>query len=374
MRIIISPDSFKGTISSVHVAKTIESALKELNKDLETVCLPVADGGEGTLDAFVTATNGSLVNVPVLDPIGREINAQYSVLGDDETCVIEMAQASGITLLESHERNPLKATTYGTGQLIKHALDQGYRKFIVGLGGSATNDAGLGMLYALGAKFLDEDLQELPCEICSLSKLASINTSNLHPAVKESHFTIACDVDNPLIGERGASAVFGPQKGVKLEQVELFDQYLTQFANVVEKERGIRLHDFEGAGAAGGIGGAFKAFFPNTFKKGIDVVLNALEFDKHLKNASLVITGEGKSDIQTLSGKAPMGIAMKARLYDVPTILLSGCIDEETKDELSLWFKQIISVVGDDISTQESFENPIVALKKRVQLAFQNIV
>lgn len=374
MKIIISPDSFKGTMSSVDVAQTIETALKELDASIETVCLPVADGGDGTLQAFVSATQGQLIDVEVFDPLGRKINAQYGVLGDGITCVIEMAQASGIMLVSEQERNPLKSTTYGTGQLIAHALNNGYRQFIIGLGGSATNDAGGGMLHALGVKFFDAAQQELPAEVSSLGQIHHIDTSGIHPAIVQSTFTIACDVDNPLVGEKGATAVFGPQKGVKPHEVEQFDDYLTCFANVVERQFQMRLHDYAGAGAAGGIGGAFKAFFPATFKKGIDVVMEALQYDEQLKNASLVITGEGKSDIQTLSGKAPMGIAEKAKEYNVPTVLVSGCIDAEAKTALSSLFVHVMSVVGEDISEQQSFENPSAALKKRVLKAFQTIL
>ena len=374
MKVIISPDSFKGTMSSVDAAETIEKGLKQLSETIETLCLPVADGGEGTLEALVAATNGKFVESTVYDPIGRNVQARYGILGDGKTCVIEMAQASGITLLSEDERNPLQATTFGTGQLIDHALHEGYRHFIVGIGGSATNDAGLGMLHALGVKFLDQTLSPLPNEVSSLEKLHTIDTSKMNELIWQSHFTVACDVDNPLVGERGATVVFGPQKGVMPEQIKQFDQYLTCFANVVEKEKGIRLHDYPGAGAAGGIGGAFKAYFPSTFKKGIDVVLEALQYDKHLQDAQLVITGEGKSDIQTLAGKAPMGIALKAKEYNVPTVLISGVIDQAAREELQQLFAYVISVVGDDILPDESLENPEKCLQKRVQKAFKTIL
>ncbi len=374
MKVIISPDSFKGTMSSVDAATTIEMALKQLSKTIETVCLPVADGGEGTLDALVAATNGRFIETTVCNPIGREIQARYGVLGDGITCVIEMAQASGITLLSLEERNPLKATTFGTGQLIDHALRSGYRRFIIGIGGSATNDVGLGMLHALGVKFLDKALQPLPIQVNSLEKLHKIDTSEMNELIADSQFTIACDVDNPLVGERGATAIFGQQKGILPEQIKQFDEYLTCFADVVEKEIGIRLHDYPSAGAAGGIGGALKAFFPSTFKKGIDVVLEALQYEQHLQNAQLVITGEGKSDIQTLAGKAPMGIALKAKEFNVPTVLISGVIDPAATNGLQQLFTHVISVVGDDITPTESIGNPEKCLQKRVQKAFQTIL
>lgn len=374
MKVIISPDSFKGTLSSVAAAATIEKALLQLDHTIETICLPIADGGEGTLEAFVVASNGTYVEASVQDPLGRKIKANYGILGDGETCVIEMAQASGITLISSTERNPFKATTYGTGQLILHALNSGYKKFIIGIGGSATNDAGIGMLSALGVKFLDENEKELASDVSSLEKLYKIDSSNMHPFIKDCQFTIACDVNNPLVGPNGASAIFGPQKGAKEEDIAKLDFSLTCFANKVEECMGIRLHDYPGAGAAGGIGGAFLAFFPSTFKKGIDVVLQEVNFEEHLQNAHLVITGEGKSDVQTLSGKAPMGIALKAKEFNIPTILVSGFVEEEHVTQLNSLFKKVVSVVGDNITCDESLEQPKQSLEKRVLQAFKTII
>lgn len=372
MKVIISPDSFKGTLSSVEAAASIERAIKQLDNSIETVCLPIADGGEGTLEAFVVSTNGTLIDATVLDPLGRVINAQYGVLGDGETCVIEMAQASGITLVSVEERNPLLSTTYGTGQLIEHALNKGFRKFIIGIGGSATNDAGIGMLHALGVKFLNKERELLPGFVSSLDQLAEIDCSAMHPLVEESQFTIACDVDNPLIGPNGATAVFGPQKGVNPDQIERFDHYLKCFADHVLHLTGIALHDLPGAGAAGGIGGAFKAFFPCIFKQGIDVVMEAVQFENHLKTAQLVITGEGMSDAQTLSGKAPMGIALASKKYDVPTILVSGFVEPTSYKALNALFAQVISVVGEGITSEQSRSQASEYLQKRIKIAMQS--
>ncbi len=372
MKVIISPDSFKGTLSSVEAAASIERAIKQLDNSIETVCLPIADGGEGTLEAFVVSTNGTLIDATVLDPLGRVINAQYGVLGDGETCVIEMAQASGITLVSVDERNPLLSTTYGTGQLIEHALNKGFRKFIIGIGGSATNDAGIGMLHALGVKFLNKERELLPGVVSSLDQLAEIDCSAMHPLVEESQFTIACDVDNPLIGPNGATAVFGPQKGVNPDQIERFDHYLKCFADHVLHLTGIALHDLPGAGAAGGIGGAFKAFFPCIFKQGIDVVMEAVQFENHLKTAQLVITGEGMSDAQTLSGKAPMGIALASKKYDVPTILVSGFVEPTSYKALNSLFAQVISVVGEGITSEQSRSQASEYLQKRIKIAMQS--
>jgi glycerate 2-kinase len=374
MKILISPDSFKGTMSSVKAAAVMERALKEAIPTALTVCLPVADGGEGTLEAFITATNGHTIEVQVHDPLGRDITAKYGVLGDGETCVIEMAQASGITLLKKDERNPFKATTFGTGQLIEHALNEGYRKFIIGIGGSATNDAGIGMLHALGIKLFDQNGQQLPNEVSSLQHVKKIDTTFMNSAIAQSTFTVACDVDNPFIGANGATAIFGPQKGVKPFEVKTLDGYFKHFADVIEKQYGIALHTFPGAGAAGGVGGALRAFFPVQFKQGIEVVLDSLRYEQHLQDADLVITGEGKSDLQTLCGKAPFGIAEQANRWNVPTILLSGMVDEEAIDELQKTFKYVISVVGEDIMAEESLRYPMESLQKRAVQAFKQII
>jgi len=243
MKVIISPDSYKGTLSAVEVAKAMQKGILDVDHSIETIILPVADGGEGTLQSLITSTDGRYCSATVLDPLGRAIQAQYGVLGDQVTCVIEMAQASGIMLLQENEKNPELATSYGTGQLIKAALDQGFRKFIIGIGGSATNDAGTGMLQALGVRLLTAEGLELEAGVSNLMELDVIDMSLLDTRLAEATFTIACDVDNPLIGERGATAIFGPQKGVQKHQVAEFDRCLKHFADIVEAQFTIRLHD-----------------------------------------------------------------------------------------------------------------------------------
>lgn len=374
VKIIVSPDSFKGSLSATDAAKVMADAIHNLDEKIEIVRLPVADGGEGTLDALVNATNGEIKTVQVQDPLGRVITALFGVLGDGQTCIIEMAKASGLTLLSQGERNPLKASTYGTGQLILHALDEGYRTFIIGIGGSATNDGGMGMLRALGMKFLDIEGDELADGVESLQNLVEIDMSNFDERIKSAHFVIACDVDNPLVGPNGATVVFGPQKGVTKEMIKGMDANLSHLADHIEKKTGIALHQKAGAGAAGGIGGAFLAFFPAQLKPGIEVVMKAIDFEHHLQSASYVLTGEGKSDLQTLSGKAPIGIAKEAAKHQVPAILVSGYVEETSKEKLANYFKQIASVVNEHVSIDESISNTAFYLKQRTTETVQRLL
>ena len=357
MKIIVSPDSFKGSLTATEAGQVIVKSIKELDPTIETVLLPVADGGEGTLEALITATKGEIVYVDVKDPIGRTIRVEYGILGDGETCVIEMAKASGLTLLLDHERNPLIASTFGTGELIRHALDEGYRKFVIGIGGSATNDGGTGMLRALGMKFLNEVGEEICQGVESLQSLHEIDATEFDLRIADAHFVIACDVDNPFIGPNGATAIFGPQKGVTPEQVESIDKNLLNLANKIESLTGIALHDRPGAGAAGGLGGAFLAFFPVTLKPGIEVVMEAVNFYEEIEHTDIIITGEGRSDLQTLSGKAPIGIASVAKAKNIPVILISGFIASDSISALSTHFDLLVSVTDGSVSQQESIEN-----------------
>lgn len=367
MKIVISPDSFKGSLAAEEVAQAMAAGIQAFDQSIETLILPVADGGEGTLESLISATNGKLVPVVVQDPLERKISANYGILGDQETCVIEMAKASGITLLQREERNALYTTSYGTGELIKHALDAGFRKFIVGIGGSATNDGGVGMLKALGMKFLNSDGANLGSGGGALDQLSHIDMSGFDPRIKDSKFIIACDVDNPFIGANGASHIFGPQKGATDSDVSLLDRNLKTLADVIERTYGVSIHHRQGAGAAGGLGGAFQAFFPLSMKPGIEVVMEAIGFHEQIKHADLVITGEGRSDEQTLSGKAPYGVAKVAREHGIPVMLLSGYLEPSSKDRLSSYFDVLGSVVNEYVTQRESMENPAHYLKIQMQ-------
>ncbi|CAM3192281.1 glycerate kinase [Filibacter tadaridae] len=374
MKVILAPDSFKGSLTALEAAKAMATGIHEFDSFIHTVLLPVADGGEGTMKSLVDATNGKIVYVDVQDPLGRPIKAGYGVLGDGETCIIEFAEASGLMLLTASERNPMEASSFGTGEVIKHALNDRYRKFIIGLGGSATNDGGAGMLQALGMRFLDIAGMELPIGGEGLFNLQRIDNSNFDKRIASSEFILACDVKNPFVGSTGASAVFGPQKGASSEMVKLLDRSLTQFADIVEKLTGISLHSKKGAGAAGGAGGAFQAFFGCTMSQGIDVVLNAISFDAHVKSANLILTGEGKTDVQTLSGKTPFGVAKVAHRESIPIILISGAVDEECRESLMSMFDEIHALTDDSVSSEEAIEHAFHLLQKKTKVVFEDYI
>ncbi|GAA0323034.1 glycerate kinase [Oceanobacillus oncorhynchi subsp. oncorhynchi] len=363
MKIIVAPDSFKGSLSAVEAANAIDKGIKKAFPHAETVLIPVADGGEGTLETLVAATKGEVKHVIVTDPLGNKVEAGYGVLGDKKTCVIEMAAASGLTLLSEEELSPLEATTYGTGQLIKQALDDGFTSFVVGLGGSATNDGGAGMLQALGLRILDTEGNEIGYGGAALDKIASIETDSFDSRIKDCQFLIASDVENPLIGFNGASHIFGPQKGATPEIIEQLDKNLAHFADQVAEVTGIRLHDMPGAGAAGGIGGAFQAFFPCELERGIDVVLEYSNINQFLTGTDLVITGEGRVDGQTASGKTPLGVAQTAQRQGVPTIILAGSAGDDTAVLHDFGVVSIHSIINKPMTLEESMRNASVLLE-----------
>lgn len=346
MKIVIAPDSFKGSLSALEVAVVIEKGIKKAIPEAETVLVPVADGGEGTMDSLVAATHGHKVEVIVKGPLLEPVLAAYGVLGDKKTCVIEMASASGIILIESEQRNPMLATTFGTGELLRRALDDGYRKFILAIGGSATNDGGIGMLQALGMRLLDANGESVGFGGSEVGRIVEIEDEDFDPRIAECEFLIASDVQNPLIGHQGASYVFGPQKGATPDMVKLLDRYLSNWADLVEKKKGVRLHDKPGAGAAGGIGGAFQAFFPATMKRGIDIVIEYTMLEKKLAGAACVFTGEGQIDSQTASGKTPLGVAEVAQKYEIPVFVLSGSIGEGVHELYQYGITSVHSIIN----------------------------
>lgn len=365
MKIIVAPDSFKGSISAGQAARAMAEGIADVSPDCEVIELPSADGGEGTMVNLVAATNGRIVTKQVTGPLGKPVAASYGVLGNAETCVIEIAEASGLTLLSQTERNPERASTEGTGELIRHALDAGFRDFVIGLGGSATNDGGTGLLRALGMRFLDASGEALLPGARALDELYAIDAHSFDPRIQDCRFVIASDVDNPLIGPNGASHIFGPQKGATGEMAKSLDRKLSHYADIVEKETGISLHHLPGAGAAGGAGGALLAFFPAVMKRGIDVVLEASGFSGSVASSDLIFTGEGKSDRQTLSGKTAFGIAQMAAVHSKPVILLSGTIDPESRGDLERFFEEVHSVAGGDITEKQSMDNAYIHLRKR---------
>lgn len=359
-------------MTAVQAAQAMAAGIRDTDPSIETVMLPAADGGEGTMDSLVGATDGKTLSVSVQDPLGRKVEASYGILGDEEVCVIEIAEASGLMLLQEHERNPLVTSTYGTGELIVHALDAGLRNFIIGLGGSATNDGGVGMLQALGMVFVDENGVDLARGGGSLGDLHTIDILRFDKRISESNFLIACDVENPFVGPDGASVVFGPQKGASLEVVNVLDRNLTKLANIVEQLTGVSLHGQKGSGAAGGAGGAFQAFFPGEMKQGIQVVLDAISFDEYVTDADLVITGEGKTDSQTLSGKTPFGVAKVAQRKGKPVILISGVLDEESRNLLAPMFNELHAVTDGTVSSKESIEHASHYLRAKTKRVMEN--
>ena len=339
MKIVIAPDSFKESLDAHQVASCIERGFADVFPYAEYVKLPLADGGEGTVDVLLTALNGKKQLLQTTDALGRECTAYWASLEQAfdgakvKTALVEFAQASGLDRLTVEERSPLTASSFGTGLLIKDALDQGVEQIIIGLGGSATNDAGAGIFQALGGKLLDKQGNELSGGGAELSQLASIDLDGLHPRCKEVTFVVACDVNNPLCGESGASAVFGPQKGASQAQVEQLDTAIGHFADIAQTHTGTNHRDTAGFGAAGGTPLGLSLAFNIQIKAGIEMVLDALDADKVFEGASLVVTGEGQMDNQTLQGKTPFGIAQRAQKQGIPTIGIAGSLGTEV-DEL----------------------------------------
>ena len=326
LKIAIAPDSFKGTLTALEAAECIERGLRRELRNISVRKIPMADGGEGTVRAIVDATKGRLKRAKVHDPLGRPIWAEYGVTGNGRMAVIEMAAASGLVMLQASERNPLRTTTLGTGELIRAALRTGARQILIGIGGSATNDGGMGMARALGVRFLNKNGCEIPEGGGSLGELARIDKSGLSPRLNRVQIEVACDVDNPLVGRRGAARVYAKQKGATPEAIRVLDRHLRHFARIVHKDIGVDMEHVAGAGAAGGLGAGLMAFLGATLRPGIDLVADAIDLPRRIAGCDLVITGEGRTDSQTLHGKAPMGVIREARKQGIPVLLISGSI------------------------------------------------
>jgi glycerate kinase len=345
MKILIAPDSFKDSLSSVEVANAIERGLKTAFKGFLIKKVPVADGGEGTVDSIINATGGKFVENKVHDPLMRLIKAKWGISGNSGTAIIEMAAASGIELLKMNERNPWVTTTYGTGELIKHALDNNCRKFIIGIGGSATNDGGVGMAMALGTRFLDKNGEIIGYGGGALSEINSIDLSGLDSRAGESEFIIACDVNNPLYGPTGASHVYAKQKGAAEEMRYNLDDNLLHYANVIKKSIGKDVSGIPGSGAAGGLGAGFLAFLNSHLESGFGIVKNEVGLEEHCKWADVVITGEGKIDEQTKFGKTPKGVADVAKMFNKKVIAIGGTLGKNYTELYNCGFDAIFSIM-----------------------------
>lgn len=329
MKVVVAIDSFKGSLSSIEAGQAVKAGVLAAHPDANVIIKPLADGGEGTTDAFIEGLGGQRIDLTVTGPMGSPVSCYYGYLEKDKTAIIEMASASGITLVPAHQKNPLTASTRGVGEMILHALEQGCRHFIIGIGGSATNDAGIGMLKALGYSFLDEQGLDVGEGAQALGKVASIDAKNRHPLLDDCQFRIACDVTNPLCGENGATYIYGPQKGVTEAQKESLDQDMAHFADVTETTLNCAFKNYPGAGAAGGLGFAFLSYLHASLSPGVELILDAINLSDALNSADIVVTGEGQLDRQTAMGKAPVGVAKLAKAHGAKVLAFSGSVTKE---------------------------------------------
>ncbi|WP_404335393.1 glycerate kinase [Planococcus rifietoensis] len=359
MKVLIAMDSFKGSLSSIESSTAIAAGIKEVYPHADIEVLPLADGGEGTVEALVNATDGTLVTIPVTGPLNETVKATYGILGDGKTAVIEVAEACGLPLVPYGERNPLKATSYGVGEIISDAIKKGSREFVIGLGGSATNDAGIGMLQALGFCFYDMNGEKVGIDGQSLTDIWSVDLKQVNPMLKECRFRVACDVKNPLYGPEGAAHIFGPQKGATPEMVEQLDKGLKHIAEIVLDTLKTDLNQIEGAGAAGGLGAAFSSFLHADLQSGIELVMEIIEMEKSMQGADFVITGEGKLDGQTSMGKAPLGVAELAQMHNIPVIALAGGITEETAVLNKLGITSYFSILNQPMTLEEAMDSKV---------------
>ena len=373
IKIIVATDSFKGSLTAAQACAAMAEGAILAAPEAEVECVPMADGGEGTVQSLVDGLGGCFVSCEVEDPVGRARTAVYGLI-DNGTAVIEMAQASGLTLLAENERDPSRTSTFGTGQLIKDALDRGASNFIIGIGGSATNDAGAGMAEALGYSFFDKNGKELPRGGRALSELAFIDASRADERLKESRFTIACDVDNPLLGARGASQVFGPQKGATPEMAGILDDALACFADCVFSDLGKDIKDIPGSGAAGGLGAGCLAFLGAELKKGVDIVIGATGLKEKLIGCTLVITGEGRTDSQTLGGKTVYGVTKLVQSLGAPVIVISGSLSEGAEELLDHGVTRLYSIIEDGIGLEEAISNAAELLKIKTYKAIEDFI
>jgi len=364
MKIVVAIDSFKGSVSAVQAGEALERGICKVMPEAEVVKIPIADGGEGLLETFYEAAGGCFINGMVSDPLGRGVESCFLRLPDG-TAVIEIARACGLTLLTKQERNPLIAATCGVGELIRMALDKGCRKFLIGIGGSATNDGGAGMAKALGVRFLDEEGKELGPGGKELKRLAHVDCSGLDPRLKECRMNIACDVTNVLCGPQGASAVYGPQKGADPAMVEELDQALGRFADVIHRELGESISQVPGSGAAGGLGAGLMVFCGARLDSGIKTVLDAVHYEKQIADADMVITGEGRIDQQSLYGKVPSGVAARTKMVrDIPVIAVVGGIGYGAEQAYETGIDAILPIVNGPMRLEESMAQAELLLEE----------
>ncbi|EKK5242905.1 glycerate kinase [Cronobacter sakazakii] len=356
-KIVIAPDSFKESLSAMDVAKAIEAGFREIYPQAHYVCVPMADGGEGTVEAMVAATGGQIITTPVTAPLGNKVDGFFGLLGDGETAVVEMAAASGLHLVPTAQRDPRITTSYGTGELILAALERGVKAIIIGIGGSATNDGGAGMMQALGARFLDGEGCELAPGGAALARLERLDLSALDPRLAQVSVTAACDVDNPLCGEKGASAVFGPQKGATPAMVTELDAALRRFGEQLEAATGKAIISAPGAGAAGGMGAALLGMLNAELRPGIEIVIESLGLAQAVRDADLVITGEGRLDSQSIHGKTPVGVARVAKQFQRPVVAIAGSLTPDYQIVHEHGIDAAFSVIDRIVTLQEALDD-----------------
>lgn len=369
MKIILAPDSFKESMTAKEACEVIERGMKKIIPDLECISVPMADGGEGTTQSLVDATGGEFYTQRVLGPLGESVEARFGILGDGKTAILEMAAASGLELVPKEKRDATVTTTYGTGELIRAALDKNVETILIGIGGSATNDGGAGMIQALGGKLLDSCGKEIGFGGGQLSNLCKIDLSNLDKRLEKTKIIVACDVQNPLTGVSGASHIFGKQKGANEEQRELLDKNLKHYAEIIRRDVGKDVENIPGAGAAGGLGAGLMAFLSAELKKGIEIVIEYSKLEEKMQGADLVITGEGSIDAQTRFGKTPYGVAMTAKKYDIPVIALAGNVGKDIEVLYEYGFTAVFSI----LPRVESLEKAISNGKENLQYMSESI-
>ena len=364
LKIVVAPDSFKHSLPASEVAAHIKSGILKADPHAEVVEIPMSDGGEGLVSALVNATNGKIIPATVNDPLGRQVQSFYGILGDGNTAAIEMAAASGIELISEDERDPMITSTYGTGQLIMEALKQGCKKIIIGIGGSATNDGGAGMAQALGIKLLDKNNNEIGPGGGELQNLEKIDTSGMDKRLTQCEITAACDVTNPLTGQHGASLVYGSQKGGSEEQLLQLDQNLAHYAGIIHRDLGIDVSDVPGSGAAGGLGAGLLAFLDAKLVSGLKVVKEVVDLETQIASCDLVISGEGQIDSQSFFGKTPMGVSEVAKQYNKPVILIAGSIGEGVENLYDEGVDAVFSIVDKPMKLEDAIKNAGVLLER----------
>jgi len=370
MKIVIAPDSFKESLTALQVANAIEAGFKQVLPQATYLKIPMADGGEGTVSAMIDATGGTTINTQVTAPLGNKINACWGLLGDKTCAVIEMAQASGLHLVDPNLRNPMHTTSFGTGELILNALNAGVKKIIIGIGGSATNDGGMGMMQALGAKFYNQnkEILELGCGK-HLARITNIDLTNLDKRISQAQIIVACDVNNPLCGDNGASYVFGKQKGATAEMIKILDNSLFNLGKLIEQTTGRDVINVAGAGAAGGLGASLMGLLNAKLQPGVQIVLDTLNFADAARDADLVITGEGRLDFQTIKGKTPIGVAKLAKKFNIPVIAIAGIMQNGHESIYDNGIDAAFSILHDITSLNDA----LITTETNLKLAARNI-